>query len=224
MRLTYLMLVFALFSSFAFAQHEDESIEPDMMNVVEPTFKGNNETPGIDEFLKERMDYPTNAGRSGVEGTVIIQFQVLPSGNLKEIQIINSVCPEHDDKAIRAVKASGGMWTPGTINGRPVAMEKEIAVVFRNEGSDMFKTAQLYAAKATKLMNQGKCNRAMKFYNKAIVLCPDCALIYQRGLARYNSGDPKGAIRDFERTSDMGSHQADYMLDKLREEGVYAQK
>lgn len=224
MRLTYLMLVFALFSSFAFAQHEDEAKEPGMTIVVEPTFTGTNETVGIGDFIQKNLDYPKNASRAGAEGTVVIQFKVRSDGSLSEIQVVNSVCVEYDDGVKKALKASSGMWTPGTKNGQPVAMQKEIAVVFKDEGSDIYKTAQMYAVKAANLSEQGKYDRAIKLYKKAIVLCPDCALIYQRGLARYHSGDQNGALKDFERTAYMGSHQADYMLAKLSEERGYIKK
>ncbi len=216
MRFLFLMFVFALYSSFTFAQYEDFFTIPDMMNVVDPTFKGVNENVGIAEFLKEKLDYSTNAAKAGVEGTVVIQFNVQPDGILSEILVINSVCPEYDDAVIKALKASSGMWIPGTKNGQAVTMEKEMAVVFRCEGSEMYQNAQLYAVRANKLFKQGKYKKSIKLYNKAIVLCPDCAFtFYHRGLARYNCGDQNGAILDLQRTADLGSHQADSLLNVL---------
>jgi TonB family protein len=196
-----------------------------MMNVLEPTFTATNETVTISDFLQENLDYPKNATKAGVEGTVVIQFKVLPSGDLSEIQVVNSVCPDYDDAVTKAIEATTGMWNPGTDNGHPVTMEKEVSVVFKREGMEMYNTAQYYAVTANKFSKKGNYKRAIKLYNKAIVICPNCAFtFYQRGLARYNSGDQEGAKKDFERTADMGSHKADHMLDKLHEEGTYAQK
>lgn len=225
MRFFFLMLVFAFYSSFAFTQFEDDFKIPDRMTVVEPAFKGVNETVGIDEFLKEKLDYPTNAAKAGAEGTVVVQFEVRPDGTLSDVLVVNSVCPEYDDAVIKAVKASSGMWTPGTKNGQAVTMEKEMAVVFKSEGSEMYKTAQLYAVRANKLLKEGKYKKSIKLYNKAIVLCPDCAFtFYHRGLARYNCGDQKGAILDLQRTADLGSHQADSLLTVLHYEVIFAKE
>jgi len=219
------MLVFAFYSSFAFAQYEDEFKEPGTMNVLEPTFKGINETVDINEFLRENLIYPKNAYKTGIEGTVVIKFEILPNGTLSDVLVVNSVCPEYDDAVIKAVKASSGMWTPGTKDGQAVTMEKEMAFVFKYEGSEMYKNAQLYAVKANKLLKEGKYKKSIKLYNKAIVLCPNCAFtFYHRVLARYNCGDQEGAILDLQRTADLGSHQADSLLKVLHNEVILAKE
>jgi TonB family protein len=221
MKLNFLMLVFTLASSLVFAQNEAESKESDMMNVLEPEFKGINEAVGIVDFLQENLCYPKNALETETEGTVIIQFKVLPTGNLSEFLVINSVSPECDKAVISALEATNGMWNPGTKNGYPVTMEKEVTVVFKSEGIEMYKTAQLYSVRADKALKADKYRRAIKLYNKAIVMCPNHSeTLYRRGLARYYSGDLKGALNDFAKTVDLGSHQADSMLVKLHEEGV----
>ena len=219
MRLSILILVFALSSSFAFAQNEDEPKKTDIMIVLEPEFKGINETTGINEFLKKNLAHQEDyLNKTGVEGSVVIQFKILPSGNLSEFLVINSVCPVYDEAVINALEATNGAWNPGTINGHQVTMEKEVTVVFKFDWTEMYKRAQLCANKAGKLSKEGKYNRAIKLYNKAIVFCPNCpSTLYQRGLARYYSGDQKGALRDFERTEELGSHLADPLLAKLHE-------
>lgn len=225
MKLNFLMLVFTLASSLVFAQYEDASKESGMMNVLEPEFKGINETVGIVDFLQENLCYPKNALETETEGTVIIQFKVLPTGNLSEFQVINSVSPECDKAVISALEATDGRWNPGTKNGYPVAMKKELTVVFKSEGIEMYKRAQEYSVWADKASRAGKYSRAIKLYNKAIVLCPNHSeTFYRRGLARYHIGDIKGALNDFERTADLGSHLADPMLDKLHESAVSAKK
>ena len=219
MRLSVFILVFALSSSFAFAQNEDESKKTGTMNVLEPEFKVSNETVDIIEFLQESLAYQKEyINKTGVEGSVVIDFKILPSGNLSQFTVVNSVCPEYDEAVIRALEATNGAWNPGTNNGHPVTMEKEVTIVFSYDRIEMYKTAQMYANKADKLSKEGKYNRAIKLYDKAIVLCPNCpSTLYQRGLARYYSGDQKEALKDFERISDLGSHLADPLLAKLHE-------
>lgn len=224
MRITCLILVFALSSSFAFAQVEDNFEIPDRSTVVEPSFKAINKTIGLNEFLKEQLDYPTNASIMGIEGTVVVKFKVLPEGTLSEIQVINSICPEYDGAVIKAIKASSGMWSPGMENGHSEIMEKEVAVLFQCEESDMYETARMYASMAAKNAEKGKYRRAIKLYNKVVEICPyECAL-YQRGCAKYNYGDLRGAMLDFERIADLGSDLTYSLLEELRNKGIYAQK
>ena len=213
MRLSYLMLVFTLFSSSAFAQHEDQSNDPGMMNALEPTFTVANDTVGIHEFLQDNLNHPKYPYKAGMEGTVVIQFKVLPAGNLSEFQVINSVCPEYDKAVIKALEATSGMWNPGTNNGHPVKMEKEVSVVFKFEGIEMYKTAQLYVVRADKAFKEGKYKRSIRLYNRTIELCPKhSSTFYQRGMAKYFIGDSDGALSDFERSVYLGGHIADPIM------------
>jgi tetratricopeptide (TPR) repeat protein len=225
MRSIILIVVFAMFSSLVFAQNEDVSKESGMMNVSERTFQGTENTIGINEFIQENLYYLPLAHKWGTEGTVVVQFKILPTGNLAEFVVINSVTPECDKAVISVLEATQGMWNPGISNGNPVEMEKEVAVVFKVERTEMYKTAQSYVVKADKAMKKGDYNRAIKLYNKAFVFCPNYpSKIYQRGLASYYSGHQQGALKDFKRSARLGFQLADIMLDKLREEAVYASK
>jgi len=194
-----------------------------MINVLEPTFKGTNESDDINEFLEENLIIPLNGLSWGVVGAVVTQFQVLPTGNLSEIQVIDGVSPEFDRSVISTLEATNGMWNPGTINDHPVPMEKEVIVVFRFEGTDIYQVAQLSKIKGDDLMKEGKYNRAVKLYTKALASCPiSDILLYRRGLAKYYSGDLEGALNDFERVAYLDSHLADPMLTKLTEVADYA--
>ncbi|MCP4309623.1 MAG: TonB family protein [Bacteroidetes bacterium] len=216
MRLSKLVLVFSIFSSSVFAQSEDASFESAMMSIVKPEFKGITENIGIKEFLQQNLYYPFNAYKTGIEGTVVIRFNVLPTGNLSELQVIHSVSNIIDDDVIDVLKASKGMWKPGTINGLPVPMEKEVSVLYKIERSGMYTTAQLNKNKGDKLLKEGKYSRAIKLYSRSIDIYPVYDLtIYRRGLAKYYSGDLEGALNDFERVADLDSQLADPMLTKL---------
>lgn len=218
MRLSFLILIFAMVSSLSTAQNEDESKKSGMINAVEPEFIGLTEYVGIKEFIQENISYPAIAHKMGPVGSVVIQFQVSPSGNLSEYQVINSVSPDCDKAVINTLESTDGMWNPGSINGRSVSTEKEVTVVFKMDGIDMYMNAQLSKNKADYLLKKGKYVRAIKLYNTAIDACPHNHLVYyRRGLAKYYIGDMDGALNDFERVADLDSHLADPMLTKLNE-------
>ncbi len=219
MRLTIFNVRICIVFCICFAQHEDKLNEPGMMNVLEPTFAVANETVAINEFLQDNLNHPKYPYKAGMEGTVVIQFKVLPAGILSDFQVINSVCPEYDKAVKKAVEATVGMWSPGTNNGHPVTMEKEVTVVFKFEGIEMYKTAQLYAVNADQAFKEGKYSRAIKLYNKSIVLFPKkSSIFYQRGLAKYFVGDSKGAFRDLERSVYLGGRIADPIMARFLED------
>lgn len=223
MKLSISILIFAICSSLVFAQNEEASKKSSMINILEPIFLGTNESVDFDEFIQENLRTPLNNQHLGIEGAVVVQFNVSPTGNLSEIQVIESVSPEFDHSVISTLEATNGMWNPGSVNGCPVTMDKEVVVVFKFEGTDIYQAAQMNLNKADDLLKEGKFSRAIKLYSKALESSPNYeTAIYRRGLARYYTGDLEGALNDFERVAELGSHQADSMLAKLNEVVDYA--
>jgi TonB family protein len=223
MRLSISILILAICSSLVFAQNGEEPKNSVILNTLEPTFKGTNESFDINEFIQENLRTPLKGQNWGVEGAVVVQFNVNPTGNLSEIQVIESVSPEFDHSVISTLEATNGMWNPGTINDRPVPMEKEMVVVFKTEGTDLYQAAQTNKNKADKMLKEGKYSKAVKIYTRAVGSCPTSdIIIYRRGLARYYSGDLEGAIIDFERVANLDSHLAEPMLNKLNKVVDYA--
>ena len=206
MKTSLMILVFVMFSSFAFSQSENETIE----NVNGPQFICLNENPGICTYMLKNISYPSVEEKYLIEGTVVVKFSVLPTGDLSDFKVVNSLSENCDNAVIRAIESTQGMWKPAKVDGVPVKNENEICVLFRIDGNDMYKYARYYAKKADELMNKGKYDRARKFYNKSITIDPyNAATLYQRGIASYLCGDQESAISEFERLSELDGSQAD---------------
>ncbi len=73
--------------------------------------------------------YPKSARKSGSEGTVWLSVIVGANGKPGDAMIVKSVSPELDAEAIKTV----GKWRfrPGTLAGKPVAVEVSEEVVFK---------------------------------------------------------------------------------------------
>lgn len=210
------VIVFAIISTSGFGQCKDESEESGMMNIVEPEFIGTNKNAGIKEFIEKNIRDFLYTGNWGIGGTVIIRYNVLPTQMLSDFQVIHGVSSRFNKAVIDVLKSSNGMWKPGTINGQTVPMEREITVRFMEEGYNMHLSAQLITNKADQLLKKGKYSRAIKLYSRAINSFPTYDYtIYQRGIAKYDSGDLEGALNDFKRVADLESHLADPMLARL---------
>lgn len=92
----------------------------------------------VDEYLQKAVNYPMQSFPLKHQGTVVIGFVVTAMGDLKDITVINSVSYEADREVIRALKSTRGKWTPGLVEGKPVEVMQEVAVVFKPYPEDNF--------------------------------------------------------------------------------------
>ena len=68
-----------------------------------------------DRYIKRNLNYPALARANKIEGEVIVQFKVLPGGELFDFRILQSVGAGCDEEAIRLVK-DGPAWVVGGAN------------------------------------------------------------------------------------------------------------
>ena len=85
---------------------------------------------GLNRFLSENIRYPRTAQRAGIQGRVMLQFTISPTGEIIDIMIMRSVSPELDAEAVRVVKAMP-RWNPGFIHGVPARMRFTLPVNFQ---------------------------------------------------------------------------------------------
>jgi tetratricopeptide (TPR) repeat protein len=211
---------------FAFGQKQ----KIDEVKVTPPKFTGvanavsivkDGNFESIDDYLAKNIQFPEKDAKSFKQGTEVIQFVVSPSSELSDFKIINSVSPLISEEVIRALQTTTGMWVPGYNNGNPVAMEKEVSVVFKIDGfrfSPDFKTlATNYFSKGGELfLAKQNPKKALKYYDKGILLLPnDESLLLMRGFARYETGDREGATRDWQRIATLGGSSSNEYLSSL---------
>jgi len=233
MKTTVIYLLCMILSGIAFGQNEEvkmKHVDVDEVNVVPPKFTGiSNPVPvikdgtfeSINDYLARNIEYPEKDAKNFNQGTEVVQFNVSPTGELTDFTIINSVSPQFNEEVIRVLKTTNGMWVPGFNNSNPVAMEKEVSVVFKIEGTRFtpdFKTqASKHFSKGGEVfLAEHNPKKALKHYNKGILLLPsDESLLLMRGMARYETGDKDGAIRDWERIKMLGGNLNDDLLGKI---------
>lgn len=104
--------------------------------VYKELFKEPSFTGGIDkfyEFVSRSVRYPVNAAMKGIQGIAIIQFVVLPNGNLTGMQTLNDVDTELADEAKKVIKNSP-KWEPGLYRGRPARTYFKVPISFALNG------------------------------------------------------------------------------------------
>jgi periplasmic protein TonB len=94
------------------------------------------EKPGEGETVKPRLkhevkaEYTPEAKAAGIQGTVMLDTEVLADGTVGDVKITRSLDTKYglDEQAVNAVK----QWTfePGTKGGKPVPVRVEIEMTF----------------------------------------------------------------------------------------------
>jgi len=113
------------------------SQQEDLFKRVEemPRFPGCEELEGDSEakrkcsndklvnYIYTNLTYPKTAQKAGVEGTVVIQFVVDKSGEIRDAKIARDIGENCGTEALRVVNSMVNMdmkWRPGIENGVPV--------------------------------------------------------------------------------------------------------
>lgn len=113
------------------SQNREEKAEEETVIEVTETMS---EYPGGDrallKFLSDNMRYPKKAQEEGVQGRVVIYFDVDVDGIAKNPEIIRSLSPECDLEAVRLVSIMP-KWKPATRNGEPVKVRYTLPLTFR---------------------------------------------------------------------------------------------
>jgi len=207
-------------SMMAYGQKQTQ-ITIDEMSIIPPHFTAiatiwhGHEIESISDYVGKLVEYPQGTSNKHLLGTEVVQFEVSPTGELNNFQVINSVSSEIDAEVIRVIKTTKGMWKPGFVNEQPVPMKKEISIVFKPyDNYNMTMVAKAYHDKGNEILHLKKNpKKAMMYFNKAIRLLPnEISFLAARSLCRYELGDELGALADCKRIIQL-DNTGDFQLE-----------
>ena len=80
--------------------------------------------------LRSRVtpEYPRAARREGIEGVVLIALTITADGRVAEARLLRGIGHGLDDAALIASRKT--LWSPATIDGRPVRSQRRFNVRF----------------------------------------------------------------------------------------------
>ncbi len=117
-------------------------LAPDSVSAQSPVFDRVEENPrrangdnGWNAYLAKNIRYPQSDRKIGVQGTVIVGFEVHADGSVQNVEILRGIGGECDQEAARVV-ASGPRWEPGKIAGEAVNTRMSMAIQFKLSGAD----------------------------------------------------------------------------------------
>jgi len=94
----------------------------------QPEFKGGNDA--MVKYLISEVKYPVKAKTEGIQGKVIVSFDVTETGKIVNAKVEQSVNPELDAEAIRVVSSMQD-WTPGEVAGKKVKAKMNLPINFK---------------------------------------------------------------------------------------------
>jgi TonB family protein len=94
---------------------------------VSPEYPGGMEA--LYKFLGETLIYPMEAREKGIQGKVYVQFIVKKDGSVGHVKIARGLDKLCDEECIRVMKLMP-KWTPGKQNGKAVAVNYILPVMF----------------------------------------------------------------------------------------------
>lgn len=97
--------------------------------VVEdmPRFPG--DLPAMKSYIYSNLEYPENAKKEGIEGSVIVRFMINNKGKVVHSEILRSTYQGFDAPALKVINGMPD-WTPGKQRGKPVNVWYVISIKF----------------------------------------------------------------------------------------------
>lgn len=96
----------------------------------EPLFQGNDPQSAFSKWVQSQLVYPEVALMNGVQGTVILQFDINKYGYVDNVIVLKGVDKLLDEEAVRVVSSSP-KWSPGKHIGMPVKTRFVFPVQFK---------------------------------------------------------------------------------------------
>lgn len=112
-----------------------EEVEPEIFNPtlveVPAMFNGKPAEEAFREYIGQNLRYPQIAIDNEISGKVFVQFVIDHKGNVVDIHVIRGADPSLDNEALRLIKATSGMWTPGKQRNIPVKVRYTFPITFK---------------------------------------------------------------------------------------------
>ncbi|MGA2822220.1 MAG: M56 family metallopeptidase [Bacteroidales bacterium] len=108
-------------------------VQPDKNGVYTKVEKQPQYSGGYDamiKFLVENINYPAEAKKNGIQGTVFVTFTVQANGAVTDVKILRGIGSGCDEEAVRVVKMMPN-WIPGMDKGKNVAVQFNLPIKFK---------------------------------------------------------------------------------------------
>lgn len=104
----------------------------EVFDVVEQQPNPSGGISGWNTYLAMNLRYPLEARKRGVEGTVILVFEIHTDGSIHNVEVLRGIGGGADEEAVRVV-SNAPNWEPGRQRGRAVKTRMRLPIRFKLE-------------------------------------------------------------------------------------------
>ena len=109
-------------------QPKEETDE--IFTVVEESATPKGGMQAFYKFVGEKIKYPAQARRMGIEGRVFVEFVINKDGSLSDVRSIKGIGAGCDEEAVRIIQ-SAPAWNPGKQRGKSVKQRYTLPIIFK---------------------------------------------------------------------------------------------
>lgn len=121
-RLSIVFLLLGFIANYAMA-----STEPVTPVVQKAVFPGGYDS--LSRHIAHHLDYPRDARENGIEGEVMVSFDIATDGTVTNIKVIKGLGFGCNQAAVKAVTNMPD-WEPATVDGKPVRSRVRMPIRF----------------------------------------------------------------------------------------------
>lgn len=110
------------------AEPEEESDQ--IFTIVEESATPKGGMAAFYKYVSDKIKYPPQARRMGIEGRVFVEFVIGKDGTLTEVRAIKGIGAGCDEEAVRIVQ-SAPPWNAGKQRGKPVKQRYTLPIIFK---------------------------------------------------------------------------------------------
>ena len=107
---------------------EEETDE--IFTIVEESASPKGGMGAFYKYVTDKMKYPPQARRMGIDGKVFVEFVVNKDGSISDVRAVKGIGAGCDEEAVRVVQ-SAPSWTPGKQRGKPVKQRMVLPITFK---------------------------------------------------------------------------------------------
>ncbi len=109
-------------------QPKEETDE--VFTVVEESATPRGGMQAFYKYVGEKIKYPAQARRMGIEGRVFVEFVINKDGSLSDVRSIKGIGAGCDEEAVRIIQ-SAPAWNPGKQRGKAVKQRYTLPIIFK---------------------------------------------------------------------------------------------
>ncbi|UII21782.1 energy transducer TonB [Fulvivirga ligni] len=108
----------------------EEEVAEEIFQIVEDPAMPPGGYPAFYKFVGDKLKYPAQARRMGIEGKVFVQFVVDKDGSLTDVKAVKGIGAGCDEEAVRVIKTAP-KWSPPKQRGKPVKQRIILPITFK---------------------------------------------------------------------------------------------